>query len=106
MVEYIDREEAIKAIKNQESAISFDFNQGLIAAMNAVSDIPQDKLYNIHEAACILADAFGDDCACNFNGNDEWLPFHCDFAETCCPEPVGVACWEQYLKHLNKRPQM
>ena len=61
------------------------------------------KLYNNHEVACILADAFGDTCACNFNDNDEWLPFYCEFSETCCPEPIGVACWEQYLTHIDKR---
>ena len=58
---------------------------------------------NNHEAACIIAELFGDDCACNFNGISEWLPLYCDFAETCCPDPVGVACWEQYLKYRDKR---
>lgn len=58
---------------------------------------------NNHEVACIIADLFGDNCACNFNDNDEWLPQYCDFAETECPDPGGVVCWEQYLKHLDKR---
>lgn len=56
-----------------------------------------------HEVACILAELFGDDCACNFNNISEWLPKYCDFAETCCPDPVGVACWEQFLTHYNER---
>ena len=55
--------------------------------------------YSAHEVAVILANAFGDDCACNFNDNDEWLPMVCDFRDTVCPNPGGVACWEQYLKH-------
>ena len=55
--------------------------------------------YSAHEVAVVLANAFGDDCACNFNGNDEWLPMVCDFKDTVCPNPCGVACWEQYLKH-------
>jgi len=59
--------------------------------------------WNNHEVACLLAELFDDDCACNFNGIDEWLPLKCDFAETCCPYPVGVACWEQYLKHRAER---
>ena len=63
------------------------------------------KTYNEHEVACILADAFGDPCACNYNGIDEWLPFHCDFTNTCCPTPVGVACWEQYLKYLDRKDE-
>ena len=56
------------------------------------------KLYTVHDVAVILANAIGDDCACNINSNDEWLPQLCELQEAC-PEPVGVACWEQYLKH-------
>ena len=63
----------------------------------------RQKQYNNHEVACIIADLFGDPCACNFNDIDEWLPYKCDFRETCCPNPVGVACWEQYLKHKEGR---
>ena len=58
---------------------------------------------NNHQVAVIIADLLDDDCACNINNNDEWLPKYCEFANTCCPNPVGVACWEQYLKHLDKR---
>ena len=38
-------------------------------------------LYTRHEIACIIADLLGDTCACNYSGNDEWLPYHCDFAK-------------------------
>jgi hypothetical protein len=38
-------------------------------------------------------------------GNDEWLPNYCEFANTCCPHPAGVACWEQYLKYRDKKPK-
>ena len=34
---------------------------------------------------------------------DEWLPQYCEFAETVCPNTVGVACWEQYLKHMDRK---
>lgn len=61
------------------------------------------KTYTRHDVAVILAETLGDNCACNFNGNDEWLPLYCDFAESVCPFPVGVACWEQYLKHINRK---
>ena len=61
----------------------------------------ESHTYTAHEVACILADAFGDDCACNVNGNDEWLPQYCEFSSTC--NVVGVACWEQYLKFLDRR---
>lgn len=59
--------------------------------------------YTRHEVACILADAFGDACACNFNDNDMWLPCCCEYAKTDCFDTPGVDCWEQYLKYLDKR---
>lgn len=55
-------------------------------------------LYTAHEVAEILAELFDDPCACNFNGIDEWLPSKCEL-QAACPEPCGVACWEQYLKY-------
>lgn len=61
----------------------------------------QESGWNNHKVACLLAEMFCDDCACNFNWIDEWLPMKCDFAETICPNPAGVACWEQFLKHRS-----
>ena len=64
----------------------------------------ENGLYTAHEVAVILADAFDDDCACNFNGNDEWLPYLCELQEAC-PHPCGVACWEQYLKYKDRKDE-
>ena len=61
--------------------------------------------YTTHEVAEILAEVIGDECACDVNGNDEWLPMCCEFSQTVCPDPEGVACWEQYLKWRKKRPK-
>ena len=58
--------------------------------------------WNNHEVACMLAELFGDTCACNYNSIDEWLPLVCDFKDIC-PNTVGVACWEQFLKHYGER---
>ena len=55
-----------------------------------------------HEVACLLAELFDDTCACNFNGIDEWLPDKCEFLDAC-PDPGGVTCWEQFLKHRAER---
>ncbi len=55
-----------------------------------------------HMVACLLAELFDDTCACNYNGIDEWLPEKCEVIDAC-PNPVGVACWEQYLKHRAER---
>jgi len=63
----------------------------------------EPRLWNNHQVACLLADMFGDSCACNYNGIDEWLPKLCDFKDNCCPNPIGVACWEQFLKHSRAR---
>lgn len=60
------------------------------------------RLYTAHEVAILLAEEYGDTCACNYNGNDEWLPEHCELLDAC-PNPVGVACWEQYLKFRDYR---
>ena len=67
-----------------------------------IEQLPKRGEWNNNEVACLLAEMFGDDCACNLNGIDEWLPQYCEFAETCCPNPGGVACWEQFLKHRAK----
>ena len=58
--------------------------------------------WNNHTVACLLAELFDDTCACNYNGIDEWLPEKCELLDSC-PHPVGVACWEQFLKHKAKR---
>ena len=58
--------------------------------------------WNNHTVACLLAELFDDTCACNYNDIDEWLPEKCDLLDSC-PNPGGVACWEQFLKHKAKR---
>lgn len=64
--------------------------------------LKEEKVYTQREIAELLAEAVGDDCACNVNGNDEWLPFVCECTDKC-PSPGGAECWVQYLKHLEKR---
>ena len=64
--------------------------------------VKKKNKYSAHDVALILSDAFGDSCACNFNGDDEWLPEKCELLDTC-PDVVGVACWEQYLKWLGQK---
>ena len=79
-------------------------NKGTVAiSQSQIAKAPtvQAVGWNNHQVACLLADLFGDTCACNYNGIDEWLPEVCDFKDTCCPNPVGVACWEQFLKHYQ-----
>ena len=68
---------------------------------NLPSAQPQTE-WNNHTVACLLAELFGDTCACNYNGIDEWLPEKCEVIDAC-PNPVGVACWEQFLTHRAER---
>lgn len=50
------------------------------------------------EVAELLYKMFGEECACNFNGIDEWLPMACKYAETTCPDPEEKhGCWKQFL---------
>lgn len=49
---------------------------------------------SIADVAKLLTELFGDDCACNYNGIDEWLPFVCPDAEEACPNK----CWEHYIR--------
>ena len=67
-----------------------------------LEQVKKKNKYSAHDVALILSDAFGDSCACNFNGNDEWLPEKCELLDTC-PDVVGVACWEQYLKWRGQK---
>lgn len=108
------REEAIKWFEGEKEAAQrqvvafescfkcFKSAHRKIVAYNdmAISALreQEQKRYNNHDVACIIAELFGDDCACNFNGIDEWLPMKCELLDAC-PNTVGVACWEQYLKH-------
>ena len=70
---------------------------------NIIEKLPSAQPeWNNHTVACLLAELFDDTCACNYNGIDEWLPEKCEVIDAC-PNPVGVACWEQYLKHRAER---
>lgn len=74
-----------------------------IEVIEAVQALPSaHSEWNNHTVACMLADLFNDTCACNYNGIDEWLPEKCEVIDAC-PNPVGVACWEQFLKHRAER---
>ena len=73
--------------------------------IDAVPVVHGQKTYTSQEVAEILNDLFGDGCPCNYNGIDEWLPYVCDICQSgsCCTPYAD--CWEQYLKHRDKRPK-
>ena len=91
----ISRQDAIDALYHVD-----EYNGRSVEAIrNLPSAQPE---WNNHTVACLLAELFDDTCACNYNGIDEWLPEKCEVIDSC-PNPVGVACWEQYLKHRAER---
>ena len=93
----IDKGKLIEALKQDSKRYREAYWKGYQTAEN--------NLYSASQVAEILADLFGDPCACNYNGIDEWLPYHCVFRETLCPYPPGVSCWEQYLKFRDKEKE-
>ncbi len=65
----------------------------MIAEAPAVDAIPIDTV------AEMLAELFGEECCCNYNGIDEWLPMLCEHSDTC-PDTMGKnGCWKQFIKH-------
>ena len=55
----------------------------------------------VDKVAEILRLSFGDNCACNFNGNDEWMWTQCKYAETDCPYPKeDNGCWKEFVKAM------
>ena len=90
--------EAIKSMGYDRTAYPREKVSAIISMAIEALKRPKGE-WNTHEVACLLTDLFGDACACNHNDIAEWLPSVCEFAETKCPNPGGVACWEQYAEH-------
>ena len=86
-----------------DDAVTDAYVEGLGRAKIEIEDMPTiEPEWNNHTVACLLADMFDDPCACNYNDIDEWLPEKCEVIDAC-PNPVGVACWEQFLTHRKER---
>lgn len=69
----------------------------------AIDDAPTVDAIPIDDMAEMLAESFGDECCCNYNRTDEWLPELCEHSETC-PDVIGKnGCWKQFIKHWMKR---
>ena len=103
----ISRQAAIDALdKHLQTTDVLVSYPGIISALtewlNEVPSAQPQTEWNNHTVACLLAELFGDACACNYNGIDEWLPEKCEVIDAC-PNPVGVACWEQFLTHRAER---
>ena len=109
MSDLISRQDAIDAFGLSEKTRKYGGDHSgydtrmLYEIQDILEGLPSAQLeWNNHTVACLLAELFDDTCACNYNGIDEWLPEKCELLDSC-PNPVGVACWEQYLKHRAER---
>ena len=96
-MDLIDRQAAIDAFEDT----TFTKNE-IRRRLHGLPSVQPQPEWNNHTVACLLAELFEDACACNYNGIDEWLPEKCEVIDAC-PNPVGVACWEQFLKHRAER---
>lgn len=60
--------------------------------------------WTTEEVAELLFNLFGEDCACNFSGIDEWLPERCKYVESTCPDPEEKhGCWMQFLLQVGAK---
>ena len=59
-----------------------------------------EKKYNTHEVAEIIADLVHTNCACDYGEIAEWLSDKCDINDSNI-DIDSISCWEQYLKHIN-----
>ena len=101
MDDLIRRQDAIELIENESRKWGDEY--GVSDVLCDLADMPSAQTeWNNHTVACLLAELFGDTCACNYNDIDKWLPEKCELLDSC-PNPVGVACWEQFLKHKAER---
>jgi hypothetical protein len=65
-----------------------------------VFDAPTIDAVELRDVAKMLCDMFGDFCACNYNGIDEWLPYVCKYEKNGeCPSPIDeYGCWMEFLR--------
>ena len=76
-----------------------------IRAINEMPTLtPPNEPLALELVAEILAEQFGDECACNFNGNDEWLPMMCHYGDVCPDPPEHLGCWMELLRNKYCRP--
>lgn len=98
-LDLIDRQAAIEVANRECHELRGIFSRIEHGLKELPSAEPEGK-WTTEEVAEILFNAFGDDCACNFNGIDEWLPERCKYTEIAdeCPNPKEKhGCWMQFL---------
>ena len=85
-------------LENGENEYIYDTN----AVLDSIDAQPTVDAVEVDVVAQMLYDAFGDECPCNYNGNDEWLPRLCG-SEKCAGHDDPLYCWKQYIRHYGER---
>lgn len=89
--ECIEREAAYDAIKLEESGDSFDFNEGLIAAMNAIDSIPAADVRPVvrgkwgHRWFCSNMSGYEYACSCSVCGEPTYRMSLLEKMPNFCP---------------------
>lgn len=97
MAEYINREALLNTLNKEGVPYNADVNYFIV-------NLPAADVVEVDKVAEMLQFIFGNECACNYGGIDEWLPWTCKYAETECPEPKEkFACWKEFIKAFIKR---
>lgn len=75
------------------------------AAGNLIKSAPAVDAVPVDTVAKMFCDFTGDSCACDFNGNDEWLSEVCELQDECPYPKDRFGCWKQYIKHYVERKE-
>ena len=101
MAEYIEREALIADLELLAKYQNGERQQGILGVCTTIRNRPTADVVEVDKVAEMLRRSFGDDCACNFNGNDEWMWEKCKYAENDCPYPKeDNGCWKEFVKHF------
>lgn len=68
-----------------------------------VPSMPTVEAVPVEAVAKMFFDFTGDSCPCNFNDNEEWLPFVCGQSDDCPNHKNELDCWKQYVKYYGER---
>lgn len=98
MQRYYEETALIEFVKKYTPTINGETTMECVE--RAIREAPTADVVPKSEVAELLRLMFNDDCACNYNGNDEWLPFKCKFALTDCPMPQErLGCWMEFVEY-------
>lgn len=79
----------------------FGYIAGIEKVLEDLDELPVIDAVPVDTVAEMFYDFTGDSCACDFNGNDEWLSEVCELQDECPYPKDKLGCWKQYIKHYR-----